>query len=92
LVYEFVSHGTLFDFIQNTKNKINNPTWETRLRIAAETAGALSYLHSSASIPIIHRDVKSTNILLDDNYTAKVCDFGASKLVPLDQTEITTVV
>jgi len=92
LVYEFVSHGTLFEYIHYTKDKINNPTWETRLRIAAETAESLSYLHSSASIPIIHRDVKSTNILLDDNYTAKVSDFGASKLVPLDQTEIATVV
>ena len=92
LVYEFVSHGTLFEYIHYTKDKINNPTWETRLRIAAETAESLSYLHSSASIPIIHRDVKSTNILLDDNYTTKVSDFGASRLVPLDQTEIATMV
>ncbi|KAL6317147.1 hypothetical protein AAG906_029899 [Vitis piasezkii] len=71
LVYEFVTNGTLFDYIHK-ENKVSPVSWETRLRIAAETAGVLSYLHSAASPPIIHRDIKSNNILLDDNYTAKV--------------------
>ncbi|XP_023512405.1 wall-associated receptor kinase 1-like [Cucurbita pepo subsp. pepo] len=91
LVYEFVTNGTLFDHIHDTTKHVPL-SWEARLRIASETAGVISYLHSSASIPIIHRDIKTTNILLDDNYTAKVSDFGASKLVPMDQTQLTTLV
>ncbi|KAI9113224.1 hypothetical protein K1719_015749 [Acacia pycnantha] len=91
LVYEFVPNNTLLHHIDPSMTTSCLP-WETRLRIAAETAGAISYLHSSASIPIIHRDIKSTNILLDHNYTAKVSDFGASRLVPLGQAEITTLV
>ncbi|KAM1008124.1 hypothetical protein ACFX2A_004699 [Malus domestica] len=92
LVYEFVAHGTLFEHIHGKKRKGSSFSLELRLKIAAETAGALAYLHSSALMQIIHRDVKATNILLDENYTAKVSDFGASRLIPLDQAQLTTLV
>uniref|UniRef100_A0A2N9HT87 Protein kinase domain-containing protein n=1 Tax=Fagus sylvatica TaxID=28930 RepID=A0A2N9HT87_FAGSY len=91
LVYEFVTNGTLSHHIHD-KDLCIVLSWEKRLKIAAETAGALAYMHSETFVPIIHRDIKTANILLDDNFTAKVADFGASRLAPLDQTQLTTLV
>lgn len=91
LVYEFISHGTLFQLIHDENNELPF-SWERRLEIATEVAGALAYLHSASSTPIFHRDIKSKNILLDEKYRAKVADFGTSRSVSIDQTHLTTLV
>ncbi|XP_059445536.1 wall-associated receptor kinase-like 10 isoform X2 [Corylus avellana] len=89
LVYEYVPNGTLFQYF-NGQTEEFPLTWDMRLRIATEVAGALFYLHSAASTPIYHRDIKSTNILLDDKFRAKVADFGTSRSIAVDQTHLTT--
>ncbi|KAJ0702849.1 putative protein kinase RLK-Pelle-WAK family [Helianthus annuus] len=92
LVYEFISNNTLFHRIHHRLGGMNWLSWENRLRVATEAANALGYFHSEITMPIIHRDVKSTNILLDENYTAKILDFGASKFVPVDHDQVTTLI
>jgi len=91
LVYEFIPNGTLFELIHG-KNQALQISFSTLLRIAHEAAEGLNFLHSYASPPIIHGDVKTANILLDENYMAKVSDFGASILAPSDKEQYVTMV
>ncbi|KAJ0257722.1 serine/threonine-protein kinase PBL28 [Hirschfeldia incana] len=82
LVYEYMQNGNLQDHLNGIKEaKIS---WPIRLRIALGAAKGLAYLHSSSGvgIPIVHRDFKSTNVLLDTYYNAKISDFGLAKLMP----------
>ncbi|KAF7845455.1 wall-associated receptor kinase-like 20 [Senna tora] len=89
LVYEFVPNGTLFDHLHNA-SAWAPLSWHRRLKIAHQTAEGLSYLHNSAIPRIFHRDIKSSNILLDDNLDAKVSDFGLSRLAISEASHITT--
>eukprot|EP00257_Ricinus_communis_P015359 XP_015573248.1 LEAF RUST 10 DISEASE-RESISTANCE LOCUS RECEPTOR-LIKE PROTEIN KINASE-like 1.4 isoform X4 [Ricinus communis] len=87
LVYEYIPNGTLADHIHGNRSKSGLLTWKVRLSIAIETADALAYLHAS---DVIHRDVKTNNILLDNNFRVKVADFGLSRLFPNDCTHVST--
>ncbi|KAL1171635.1 hypothetical protein V6Z11_A05G295300 [Gossypium hirsutum] len=81
LVFEYMSNGNLFQALRR-ENKGGKPelNWYQRYKIALGAAKGISYLHHDCSPPIIHRDIKSCNILLDDNYEPKIADFGVAKI------------
>ncbi|KAH6788480.1 Protein kinase superfamily protein [Perilla frutescens var. frutescens] len=88
LVYEFMPNGTLCQHLRGDKG--TGLAWPVRLNIAVETAQALSYLHNAMHPPIYHRDVKSSNILLDYDYKSKVADFGLSRLGMVETSHVST--
>ena len=77
IVFEYVSQGSLFDMLHMKKNQVELNV-KDRIRIARDTAIAFQYMHT---LGIVHRDIKSHNVLIDDSFNVKVCDFGLAKFV-----------
>ncbi|KAJ4974027.1 hypothetical protein NE237_007201 [Protea cynaroides] len=89
LVYEFVPNRSLDQYLFG-QNKIQILSWEQRFNIIVGTAEGLAYLHDGSRIRIIHRDIKCSNILLDENLTPKIADFGLARCFSTDKTHLST--
>ncbi|KAJ7963126.1 protein kinase family protein [Quillaja saponaria] len=93
LIYEYMELGNLDEHLSGEDSGAKLLSWEDRLRIAMDAAQGLEYLHNGSKPPIVHRDVKCTNILLNESLQAKLADFGLSKIFPTDGgTHVSTIV
>ncbi|XP_004498744.1 G-type lectin S-receptor-like serine/threonine-protein kinase SD2-5 [Cicer arietinum] len=90
LAYEYMSNGSLDKWIFNKNKREFTLPWDTRYHIAIGTAKGLAYLHEDCDSKIIHCDIKPENVLLDDNFQAKVSDFGLAKLMNREQSHVFT--
>ncbi|KAK6946237.1 Protein kinase domain, partial [Dillenia turbinata] len=90
LVYEYVNNGNLEQWLHGDVGPVSPLTWDIRMRIAVGTAKGLAYLHEGLEPKVVHRDIKSSNILLDRNWNAKVSDFGLAKLLGSETSYVTT--
>ncbi|KAL1320241.1 probable serine/threonine-protein kinase PBL23 [Arachis duranensis] len=90
LVYEYMAKGSLENHLLDLGEGKKPLDWHTRMKIAEGAARGLEYLHSSADPPVIYRDFKSSNILLDEDFNAKLSDFGLAKIAPNGQGTITS--
>ncbi|XP_023513325.1 probable receptor-like protein kinase At2g42960 [Cucurbita pepo subsp. pepo] len=90
LVYEYVNNGNLEQWLHGAMSQHGTFTWEARMRVLLGTAKALAYLHEAIEPKVVHRDIKSSNILIDDEFNAKVSDFGLAKLLGSGESHITT--
>ncbi|KAI5572276.1 hypothetical protein POPTR_010G001600v4 [Populus trichocarpa] len=90
LVYEYVNNGNLEQWLRGGMRQHGYLTWEARMKILLGTAKALAYLHEAIEPKVVHRDIKSSNILIDDNFDAKISDFGLAKLLGAGKSHITT--
>ncbi|GAU34836.1 hypothetical protein TSUD_259160 [Trifolium subterraneum] len=90
LVYEYMARGSLDKWIFKNSENTLLLTWETRYNIAIGTAKGLAYLHEECEVRIIHCDIKPQNVLLDDNFMAKVSDYGLAKLMSREQSHVFT--
>uniref|UniRef100_A0A0D9V2M2 non-specific serine/threonine protein kinase n=1 Tax=Leersia perrieri TaxID=77586 RepID=A0A0D9V2M2_9ORYZ len=90
LVYEYINNGNLEQWLHGAMSQHGVLTWEARIKIILDIAKALAYLHEGLEPKVIHRDIKSSNILIDTDFTGKLSDFGLSKLLGSGKSHITT--